>query len=90
MLLAGNLIEEVTPIRIELLNQLDLPRPAPFLELLFARDGAARIGVELGIDEMVDVVSGRESLQPLLPMHNRPAEQVARDADVELAVLAAG
>ena len=47
---------KVFPVRVGLLNQVDLPLSVPVLELLFARDRGGHVAVHFKPDQPLDVV----------------------------------
>ena len=55
--LRRDVVEQVAPVGVGLLDQLDLPGAPPFLELLFARDGGERLVVLLEVDQPPDAVA---------------------------------
>src|SRR5690606_36266110 len=70
-------VVEIVPVRVGFLDQFDLPLPAPFLDLLFARDGGAGGVVLLEVDEVVRLVAGRKTLNERLPVDVDSGGQVA-------------
>src|SRR5437899_771621 len=52
---------QVVPIGVVLLDQLDLPAPVPFLDVLFAQDRAFGIVAGLEIDEPIHAITLRKT-----------------------------
>jgi hypothetical protein len=61
-LLFQQVLIKIAPLRIALLDQFEFPSSAPFLDLLFARDGINHRGVKLYVDEAIDAVPLRKTL----------------------------
>jgi hypothetical protein len=76
-------------MRIGLVDQVDLPRPVPALELLLAQDRILHVAEHLEMDEAIDLVARRKTRRRPVAMLPHPAEQVRRDADVQRAVVPA-
>ena len=77
---------QVSPMRVSLVDQIDLPRAVPVLELLFASDSALHVAEHLEMNEAVDMVFGGMPGKCIVAMLPQPAEKVGRYADVERAV----
>jgi len=77
---------QVGPVRVGFTQQLHLPRSAPFLELLFAADGALGAGVHLAPDQPDDVVTLGEAGRDVMAVLPQARHEVARHADIERAV----
>ena len=80
----------VRPMRVALVDQVDLPLPMPALELFFARDGQFHCANQLEMDESVDAILGSEAGDDIVAMLPQPAGQIGSDADLEGAVVLAG
>lgn len=77
------------PLRIGCLDQLNLPRPSPFLHGLLPRDGIGHAVKLIKPDQPIDAVTRRETvgfcLHPMLPF---PLREVGRHANVKRPVKA--
>jgi hypothetical protein len=78
---------QVPPFRVLGIDQVDLPLPAPILELLLANDGPFHVPEHLEMDEPEDGVARGEAGQQPFAMLHEPLEKVRRDANVNRAVL---
>src|SRR3954453_16649668 len=76
---------KVLPFRITLLDQLDLPLPAPTLHPLLGRDRLQRIIEGFGIDEEKHLVLPDESRAPALAVLDHALSQASGDADIQSA-----
>lgn len=85
-----NLLAEVLPLGIPLLDEPQLPRAVPLLQLLLARDCLPHVLVELEAHEDVDTVPLREPLGCVSPVLPDARTQVAGHGGLESAVAAAG
>src|SRR6516164_8806752 len=86
----SHIVIEVSPVRIGAFDQLDLPRPSPFLDLLFAKDRLGHRFVEFDIDEKMNAVGLGDSVERSGPMVPHPRHDLRRHADIEGAVSLAG
>src|SRR5262249_35028249 len=77
-----NLSEEITPLRIGLLDQGNLPRATPFLHLLLAGDGGFGVLVHFVVDKAIAAVPRREAWHGLHLVLRGAACEVAGDADI--------
>ena len=80
----------VLPVRIFLLDQLDLPVTFPAFQLLFAGDCFLRGGENLDVDEAIHAIRLYELGTSPAAMLIEPRADIVGDADVEGAVVAAG
>src|SRR5436190_17656075 len=80
---------KVAPLRIALLDQFEFPSSAPFLDLLFARDGINHRGVKLDIDESIDAVPLRKTLYGAGSVRPTASRDVARNAGIKRSVAVA-
>jgi hypothetical protein len=87
--LPSNPIEEITPIRIILLNQPNLPIPPPLLDVLFSRDRVFRIIAYLIPNKPIYAIPRREARNSLLFVLVDTANEIVRNADIQRSVLAA-
>src|SRR5215213_4456795 len=76
---------KVLPFRITLLDQLDLPLPAPTLHPFLGRDRLQRIIEGFGIDEAKHLLLPDESRAPALAVLDDALSQAVGDADVQSA-----
>jgi hypothetical protein len=83
---AAGVFIQITPCRIEFLNQLYLPATLLFLELLFARYGAFHGVVCFKPDMPLHVVLAREPRNAAVLVIPHPAAKIAGDANVKRAV----
>ena len=81
---------KVLPVRVGLLDQVDLPLSVPVLELLFARDRSDHIAVHFKPDQPLDAVPLGKSRQDAFAVLPKPGHKVGRDANVERAARLAG
>ena len=80
---------KVSPVRVLLLNQIDLPRPMPVLELLFARDRSDHVAIDFEMNQAVDFVTPGKSRQRIIAMLPKPRDQIRSHSDVKRAVVPA-
>ena len=78
-----DLIVQISPGRVTLLNQLDLPCPIPFLDRLFPPDSAFHGFMNLVPNQQVDAVTFRESFYPIIPVLPDPLNGIRRDTDIQ-------
>ena len=76
---------KVRPMWVRRIDEIDLPRPVPVLELLLARDRSVHVAEHFEVDETVDFVAAGESRQSVVAMLPKPCDQIGRHADVERA-----
>ena len=77
---------EVDPLRVVLLDQVDLPLTVPALQLLFARDGGVHIAEHLEADEAEDAIARREAGDFPFAVLIEPCEKVRGYSNIERAV----
>jgi hypothetical protein len=65
-ILSSDLIIEIIPIRIVLLNQIDFPLPPPPLQFFLAFDGSRRIVISFIPYKEASIVMRREALDELV------------------------
>jgi hypothetical protein len=73
---------KITPLRISLFNQADLPFAVPFLQPFLSADRLVHIIEQLEVDEAVDVVAFGEALDHLVLVLPDSPRQVAGYANV--------
>ena len=83
-------IIQIPPLRIYLLNQPDLPRALPLLDLLLTDDGVADVGMLFKIHQAMDLILPGKALPHIGFMLPDALYQLAGDAGVERAVSSAG
>ena len=81
-----NLIIQVSPCRVTLLNQLDLPCSIPFLDRLFSQDGAFHGFMNLVPNQPVNTVTFRESFHQTILVLPEPLNEIRCDTDVQSTV----
>src|SRR5579883_966070 len=74
---------QITPLRIHLVNEPDLPRPRPVLDRLLALNGVADIVEALVVDQQLEPISFREPVNQSLSMLVGTRKQIARHTDVK-------
>ena len=81
-----DLIIQVRPERVARVNQLELPRPLPMLNLLLPRDGRLSRVMHFIPDQLMDVVFfGKAGSQIVLVLVNA-LDQIGCDSRVESSV----
>ena len=85
-----NAHRKVAPFGVLAIDQIDLPRSVPALELLLPLNGVDHVSEHLEMDQPVDRVFRGEAGQSIVAVLPHAAEQVRRDADIERAVVLAG
>ena len=76
---------KVAPMRVGRLDEIDLPRTVPVLQLLLASNRSEHIAVHLEPHETLDLVSLCEARRDRFAMLPQTGFEVGRDADVECA-----
>ena len=77
---------QINPLRIMLIDQIDLPRAMPVFQLLFAQDRALHVPKQLKVHQLVDRIFGRMPRRHVIAMLVKPLKQVRGHADIERAV----
>ena len=85
----ANAHRKVSPFGIRVVDQIDLPRSVPALELFLALDGADHVSEHFEINQPVDRVSCGVSGQGVVPVLPHPAEQVGGDSNIQRSVVPA-
>src|SRR3982750_34410 len=80
--------KEVAPARIRRLDQLELPRPVPLLELCFAANGRREVRMQLEPCEEHDAVLLRESIVQALAMFVNALAKPPGHTDIKRAAFA--
>ena len=65
---SDDLIEQITPVGVGLLDQADFPRPSPAFQVFLAPDGVVDPVVMFGIDQPPGIVPADEALAPGVAM----------------------
>ena len=81
---------QVAPVRVVALDEVDLPAPAPPLQLLFAFDGGGHVSEQFESHEPVDSVARREAREPHGTMLMETREEIRSHPDIERALRLAG
>ena len=84
------MLEQIIPIRIGLLDQFDLPSPAPCFHRFFAGDGAMDIVVALGMNQPSQPIPAAKCRPRSGAMLVQPRGQIGRYADVQHALALVG
>ena len=79
---SGNVFVEVTPLRVQLLNETNFPLSVPALHLLFSKDGIGYGGVNFVMYQYMDTVSLREAFDRVTLMLPYPTSDIAGDANI--------
>ena len=77
-------------MRIAFLDKVELPRPVPAFQLLFAADRIYHVAKLFEVDQPVDRVSRGEPWQRVIAMLPQSRNQVRGDANVKGAARVAG
>src|SRR3954447_16813049 len=79
----GDRRKEIAPIRVQFLDQSDLPRAFPFLQPLFAPNGKFDLLELLEIDQPMNRVPAAKSFSRVGAMFVNAANEIVGDADVQ-------
>jgi hypothetical protein len=80
----------ILPMRIMLVDEVDLPRPMPVLQLLLTRNRRCHVGEQFIMNKAIDRVFGRVPRRQVVAMLIDTLGQVRRHAYVSRAVKFAG
>ena len=80
---------KVSPNRITFVDQIDLPRPMPILQLFFAQYGAFHVAEHLKMDQPVNRIFRGMSWHRIAAMLPNASDQVRGHANVQRAVMLA-
>jgi hypothetical protein len=83
-------IVQINPFRIHRVDKTNLPGARPVLDRFFALDGVSDILKTLCIDQSLQAVTFRKSINKTFPMFEGSSRQIARNADVQDAVALIG
>ena len=81
---------KVCPMRVALVDQVDLPRAVPVLELLLAQDCRFHPAKQFEMDEPVNFVARGMSRQRVASVLPKPADQVGSHANVQRSIKPTG
>src|SRR5215467_9691402 len=87
---SGTLVRKVTPFRIELLDERNLPRPAPTLQRALSSPGLENGAILFHVDQLVDAVTFSEARDETTFVLGHAPGEVVGHADVERAVAPVG
>ena len=74
---------KVLPVRVGLLDQIDLPLSMPVLELLFARDRGDHVTMHLKPDQPFDTMPLGKPRQRAFAVLPKPGHKIGRHANVK-------
>src|SRR3546814_9346130 len=74
-------------MRVTLVDQVDLPRSVPVLELLLAHDGTLHVAEQFVQHKSVNFVPAGMAGQRIVPVLPKTRDQIAGDTNVERAVV---
>ena len=80
---------QIHPMRISVINQVNLPSAVPILQLLLARNRGLHRAKNFKMHQPVNGIFGRMSRRHTAPMLREPLQQVGRDADVQRSIMLA-
>ena len=80
---------QIRPMRIALVDQVDLPRPMPTLQLLLAHDRWLHVAEQLKVDKAMDGIARGESGERIVAMLPHSRDKIGRYTDVKRAVMPA-
>ena len=83
-------VVEVSPLRVEILDQLELPGATPAFDLGFASDRIDDIAMFLKPDELMDAIFGSEGRCFTCAVLPDAVDEIAGDAAIECAVSVGG
>src|SRR5215831_7237038 len=83
--LLGNLVVEITPVRIHRENEIDLPLARPMLDVLFPLDCSGGRVVALVVNQHLNSIAFGEAWYEASPVLKGPTHQIIGDADVQRA-----
>ena len=86
----AQLTSQVPPSWVAFFDQIDLPSPAPILDLLLTKDRLVHGAEHLEMDEHVDVVSLGKALKRAVPMLSNSRHQVGRHTGIDRPTITAG
>src|SRR5690349_20436497 len=83
---SNQLVVKIIPIRIHLVNELDLPRARPVLDVFLALNGTEDVVEALVIYEYLQTILFGESVGQAFPMLIRSSWQIAGHTGIKNAV----
>src|SRR5215831_7710995 len=88
--LLGNLVVEITPVRIHRENEIDLPLARPVLDVLFPLDCSGSRVVALIVNQHLNSIAFGEAWYEAFPVLKGPTHQIIGHADVQCAAATIG
>jgi hypothetical protein len=88
--LKTQIARQVSPLRVRFLDQIDLPLPAPILDLLFSADRLGHRLKRFDMDETRYSMAFGEAFNFVVSMLVQALDQVAGNANVERAAIGTG
>ena len=80
---------QIHPMRIRVINQVNLPSAVPILQLLLARNRCLHRAKNFKMHQPVNGIFGSMSRRHTAPMLRKPLQQVGRDANVQRSIMLA-
>ena len=80
---------QIRPMRIALVDQVDLPLPMPTLQLLLAHDRWLHVAEQLKVDKAMDGIARGESGERIVAMLPHSRDKIGRYTGVKSAVMPA-
>lgn len=80
------LIVQIVPLDVGLLNEIHLPLPFPFLEAFLPMNGPPHVPETLEMDQLLDAMSLRESVDEPFPVLPDTSYEIVGYTDVKRAV----
>ena len=86
MAISQQTLVEIVPLRVDGLNQLDLPLPLPVFDLLFAPDGLFDRCAGIKPDQRVHAVLLGEAFDQIIPVLIDTSHEIVCDAHIQGAI----
>ncbi len=80
---------QIGPMRIDVIDKIDLPRTVPVFQLLFAGYGAGHIAQHFKMNQLVHTMLGGKSIRMRIAVLIHALHQIGRDADINRAIMLA-
>ena len=80
---------QIRPMRVALIDQIDLPLPMPALQLLLAQNRRLHLAEQFEMDEAMDRVARGEPGKRIIAMLPHSRDEVGRHADIQSPVMPA-
>ena len=74
---------QIMPMRVVALDQIDLPRPVPVLQLFLACDGGRHVGQPFVANKAIDAIAAREPTAVAVSMLPHARKQIGCNANVK-------